>query len=59
VHKDTQEVYGSHRALNNSSAEVCQGTVGCDCSIDFLPDAKYLSAVEKSAFADILDGAAW
>ena len=29
------------------------------CSIDFLPGAKHLSGVEKSAFADILSKAAW
>ena len=43
---------------NSSSAEVCQGALGCSCSIDFLPDTKHLSRVEKSAFADILGKAA-
>lgn len=33
-----------------------QGTVGCN---SFLSDAKNLSAVEKSAFTDILSEAAW
>jgi len=33
--------------------------VGCNCSIDFLSDAKQLSVVEKSAFADILSEAVW
>jgi len=32
--------------------------VGCNNFID-LTDAKHLSAVEKSAFADILSEAAW
>ena len=44
---------------NSSSAEVCRGALGCSCSIDFLPDAKHLSRVEKSAFVDILGKAAW
>jgi len=53
VHRGIQEV-----CSNNSSAEVCWGTLGHSCSID-LPDAKHLSGVEKSAFADILGKAAW
>jgi len=44
---------------NSSNAEVCGGVLGCNCSIDFLSDAKHLSAVERSAFTDILSGAAW
>ena len=32
---------------NISSAEVCQGVLGHNCSIDFLPDAKNLSAVKS------------
>jgi len=44
---------------NSSSAEVCQGALGRSCSIDFLPDVKHLSGVEKSAFSDILGKAAW
>jgi len=43
---------------NSSSAEVCRGALGRSCSIDFLLDAKRLSRVEKSAFADILGKAA-
>jgi len=43
---------------NSSSAEVCWGALGRNCSIDFFPNAKHLSAVEKSAFADILGEAA-
>ena len=43
---------------NSNSSEVCQGALECNCSIDFLPNAKHLSAVEKSAFADILSEAA-
>ena len=42
---------------NSSSVEV--GVLGRNCSIDFLPDAKHLSGVEKSAFADILGEAVW
>jgi len=34
-------------------------SAGACCSIDFLPDTKHLSVVEKSAFADILGKAAW
>jgi len=44
---------------NSSSTKVCRGALGRSCSIDFLPDAKHLSRVEKSAFADILGKAAW
>ena len=33
--------------------------MGIDRSIDFLPDAKHLSAVDRSAFADTLGEAAW
>jgi len=44
---------------NSSSAEVGRGTLGRSCSIDFFPDAKHLSGVEKSAFADIVGKAAW
>ena len=33
--------------------------MGFDRFIDFLPDAKHLSAVDKSAFADILCESAW
>ena len=54
VHRGIQEV-----CSNSSSAEVCRGTLGHSCSTDFLPDAKHLSGVEKSAFADILGKAAW
>ena len=43
----------------SSSAEVCRGCAGARCSIDFSPDAKHLSWVEKSAFTDILGKAAW
>jgi len=44
---------------NSSSAELCWGVLGRSCSIDFLPDAKHLSGVEKSAFTDIVGKAAW
>ena len=54
VHRGIQEV-----CSNSSSAEVCRGTLGRSCSIDFLPDAKHLSSVEKSAFADIVGKTAW
>ena len=40
-------------------AEDHQSAVRCNCSIEFLPDAKHLSVVEKSAFADIIGKAAW
>ena len=43
---------------NGPSAEVYQGAVGCNSSIDFLPDAEHLNVVEK-AFTDILGEAAW
>ena len=59
VHRGIQEVCGSSRLLTALSAEVCRGALGRSCSIDFLPDAKHLSGVEKSAFADILGKAAW
>jgi len=62
VRRDIQEVCGKHKRTSSSrlcSAEVCRGALGRGCSIDFLPDAKHLSGVEKSAFADILGKAAW
>ena len=34
-------------------------SLGFDRSIDFFPDAKHLSAVDKSAFADNLSESAW
>ena len=34
-------------------------SMGLDRFIHFLSDAKHLSAVDKSAFADILGGSAW
>ena len=43
---------------NISSAEVCQGVLGCGCSTDFIPGAKHLSGVEESAFAYVLCKAA-
>jgi len=43
---------------NGSNTEVCRVSIGIDCSIA-LPDAKYLSVVDKSAFADILGEVAW
>ena len=33
--------------------------MGFNRSIDFISDAKHLSVVDKSAFADILGEAAW
>ena len=62
VHRDIQEVCGSSRlltALVLKFARARWGVLGRSCSIDFLPDAKHLSRVEKSAFADILGKAAW
>ena len=48
--------YGRQNS-NSSSAEVCQGVLG-SCSIDFFPNTKHLSAVEKSAFTNIVGKAA-
>ena len=58
VHRDIQEVCGSSRILTALMLKFA-GALGRSCSIDFLPDAKHLSGVEKSAFADILGKAAW
>ena len=55
MHSDIQEVCGSSRIVTALVLKF----VGCNCSIDFLSDAKQLSVVEKSAFADILSEAAW
>ena len=44
---------------NSFSAEICRGALGRSRSIDFLPDTKHLSGVEKSEFADVLGKAAW
>jgi len=43
-----------YHTSNSSSAAVCQGSMEIDRSIDFQPDAKRLSVVDKSAFTDIL-----
>ena len=59
MHSDIQEVCGSSRIVTALSAEGYRGTVGKNCSTDFLSDAKHLSAVDKSAFTDILSEAAW
>ena len=32
-----------------------QGSMGIDCSVDFLPVAKHMRVVDKSTFADIFD----
>ena len=53
IYKKYSEVYS-----NSSSTEVHWGLVGINSSIDFLPDAKHMSMVDKSAFADILSEAA-
>jgi len=64
VYNDMQEV-----CINSGSGtDVCWGSMGMngdewgsmviDCSIDFLPDAKHLSVVDKRAFMDILSEAA-
>jgi len=58
VDRDIQQVCRSSRILT-ALVEVCRGELGRSCSIDSLPDAKHLSGVEKSAFADILGEAAW
>ena len=59
VHQDIQEVATQKQQNTNiSSAEVCQEELGCGCSADFIPDAKHLSGVEESAFADVLCKAA-
>ena len=51
-------IYKKYENSNSSSADVYRGVAGRNCSTDFLPDAKYLSMVEKSAVADILCKAA-
>ena len=58
VHRDIQEVCGSSRLLTTLVVKFAGGALGRSCSIDFLPDAKHLSRVEESAFADILGKAA-
>ena len=42
-----------------NSVEVYHGAMRSNCSIDFLPNAKHLSVVEKSAFTDIPSKVAW
>ena len=59
VHNNIQEVCGTSRLVTALALTYCWGSMGFDCFIDFLPDAKHLSAVNKSAFADILGESAW
>ena len=44
---------------NSSSADVFQGLIEFNRSIDLPPNAKHLSMVGKSAFTDILNESAW
>ena len=44
---------------NCPGTNFCWDTVGHNCSIDFLLNAKYLSAVDKSAFTNIASESAW
>ena len=56
VHSDIQEVYGrivAARVVNFTSVQ-CGAIVHL-----LLPDPEHLSAVDKSAFTDILSEAAW
>jgi len=59
VHRDRQEVCRCSRLLTARVLKFARAHWGSVCSIDFLPHAKHLSGVEKSAFADILGEAAW
>jgi len=43
-------IMSSCYSSNSSSTEVCQGSMGINCYIDFLGDAKHLSMVDKSTF---------
>ena len=54
-----QEICGTSRLVTALALTYCWGSMGFDRFIDFLPDAKHLSAVDKSAFADILGESAW
>ena len=54
-----QEVCGTSRLVTALALTYRWGSMGFDRFIDFLPDAKHLSAVDKSAFADILCESAW
>ena len=59
-HRDSiQEVCGTSRLVTALALTYRWGSMGFDRFIDFLPDAKHLSAVDKSAFADILGESAW
>ena len=58
VYNDIQEGCGVADS-DSSCADVRQGSVGINHSINFLPDAERLSVVNKSAFADILSEVAW
>ena len=53
VHNNIQEVCGTSRLVTALALTYRWG------SIAFVPDAKHLSAVDKSAFADILGESAW
>ena len=53
MYSDIQEVCRSCRIV---TAEVYRGAVGCNCSIDFKLNAKYLSMVERSTFSVRLHG---
>ena len=61
MHNNIQEVCGTSRLVTALALTYRWGSMGFDRFIDFLhvPDAKHLSAVDKSAFADILGESAW
>jgi len=59
VHSDIQGVCGSSRIVTALLLKIIGGTVGRNCSVEFLPDAKHLSVAETPAFTDILSEAAW
>ena len=52
MHNNIQEVCGTSRLVTALALTYRWGSMGFDRFIDFLPDAKHLSAVDKSAFAD-------
>ena len=59
VHNNIPEVCGTSRLVTALALTYRWGSMGFDRFIDFLPDAEHLSAVDKSAFADILGESAW
>ena len=51
MHNNIQAVCGTSRLVTALALTYRWGSMGFDRFIDFLPDAKHLSAVDKSAFA--------